>query len=122
MSYCRFSHNDHQCDVYAYEDVNGGITVHVAGKRYVFKSPLPAPALPADSVAWFERHELVSEMLKQATMVSIDLPYAGKTRDGMSYEDAAAFLQELRQLGYRVPQYAIDELLKDAAEEAGDAP
>lgn len=30
MSYCRFSSEDYQCDVYAYADVAGGYTIHVA--------------------------------------------------------------------------------------------
>ncbi len=33
MSYCRWSSDDGQCDVYVYEDVAGGWTTHVASRR-----------------------------------------------------------------------------------------
>jgi hypothetical protein len=40
MSYCRWSSNDFQCDVYVYEDVAGGWTTHVACNRVVYSEPL----------------------------------------------------------------------------------
>lgn len=62
MSYCRFSSDDYQCDVYVYQDGNGGWTTHVAGSRYLFKEPLPAPAMfsSADNFKIeLERHQTV---------------------------------------------------------------
>jgi hypothetical protein len=35
MSYCRWSSDGHNCDVYVYEDVSGGYTCHVAGLRII---------------------------------------------------------------------------------------
>ena len=43
MSYCRFSSDDWQCDVYVYADVAGGWTTHVAAVRFVFDKELPPP-------------------------------------------------------------------------------
>lgn len=40
MSYCRFSSNNWMSDVYTYEDVSGGWTTHVAGRRRPF-GPVP---------------------------------------------------------------------------------
>lgn len=40
MSYCRFSSMNWRCDVYVYEDVGGGWTTHVAGRRKVVP-PIP---------------------------------------------------------------------------------
>lgn len=39
MSYCRWSSDHFECDVYVYESVSGGWTTHVAGRRR--KTPLP---------------------------------------------------------------------------------
>lgn len=39
MSYCRWSSDHFECDVYVYEDVSGGWTTHVAGRRQ--RNPLP---------------------------------------------------------------------------------
>lgn len=33
MSYCRWSSDNYQCDIYAYRHVCGGYQVHVAGRR-----------------------------------------------------------------------------------------
>lgn len=32
MSYCRWSSDDFECDLYCYADVRGGYTTHVAGR------------------------------------------------------------------------------------------
>ena len=37
MSYCRWSSDDFQCDVYVYESVAGGFVTHVAANRVVFR-------------------------------------------------------------------------------------
>lgn len=40
MSYCRWSSMNWMCDVYVYEDVSGGWTTHVAGRRRAIP-PIP---------------------------------------------------------------------------------
>lgn len=45
MSYCRWSSNDFQCDLYCYEDINGGWTTHIAGSKLIPREPLP-PEIP----------------------------------------------------------------------------
>lgn len=39
MSYCRWSSDHFECDAYVYEDVSGGWTTHVAGRRRKTKLP-----------------------------------------------------------------------------------
>ena len=40
MSYCRFSSNGYQCDLYAFEDKDAGLyTIHVAESRYMEQGP-----------------------------------------------------------------------------------
>ena len=65
MSYCRWSTDNFKCDLYCYEDVNGGFTTHVASNR-------PSPPYPyegsydeffklcldkKDTSGWSEKHE-----------------------------------------------------------------
>ena len=117
MSYCRFSSDDFQCDVYVYADVSGGYTVHVAGRRTVFKEPLP-PHIEwsADNLApWLERHAKVSDMCDTAEHADIDLPQAGEGFYSLPLDEAIAKLIELKGIGFNVPQYAIDAL-KDETE------
>lgn len=39
MSYCRWSSDFGECDVYVYEDVAGGWTIHVAGRKLKHRVP-----------------------------------------------------------------------------------
>jgi hypothetical protein len=118
MSYCRWSSDDFQCDVYVYEDCAGGFTTHVAGRRHVFKEPLP-PVVPMDEKLkdeYFERYEKVNKMLDEANLVDIELPYAGESFNDDTAGECADRLEELRDIGYIVPQYAIDALREEALE------
>ena len=82
---------------------------HVASRRHVFKEPLPPPSGP-DTIQWFARHQLIMEMVARADLVDIGLPLDGETFTDASPGEAADRLIELREAGYNVPQYAIDEL------------
>lgn len=109
MSYCRFSSDDHQCDVYVFESVNG-FEVHVAAMRVVFKEPLP-PQVPMEDVeAFVARIHHVSKMLEQATWTPIRLSHDGASFTFDDPRDCADFLLQLKAEGYLVPQYAINAL------------
>lgn len=115
MSYCRWSSDDFQCDVYVYEDCSGGWTTHVASRRHVFKEPIP-PEVPFDKehqAAWFDRHRKIMKMCDSAEMHGIGLKFDGKTFNHETPSDCAGWLKELREAGYNVPQYAIDALLEE---------
>ena len=121
MSYCRWSSDDFQCDVYVYADVRGGWTTHVANRRVAYAEPLPPPvrAVPGDrdSVdAWLERHRLVTAMRDAAELVPIGLPHDGDNFTDDTPGECADRLESLRALGYNVPQYAIDTLREEAEE------
>ena len=115
MSYCRWSNDDYQCDVYCYADVSYGYVVHVARNRPVFNEPLPPPE--TDTRKWFERHQTVSEMMRRATHRKIGLEYDGETFATGTAVEMAETLEMLRGKGYMVPQYAIDALREEAKEE-----
>ena len=112
MSYCRWSTDDFMCDVYVYEDVGGGWTTHVAGRRLVYKAPLPPhiTRTAENAERYFERKQIVAKMRDEAELVPIGLPHDGESFNDPTAADCAKRLRELRDLGYNVPQHAIDAL------------
>ena len=121
MSYCRFSSDDYQCDVYCYEDSSGGFTTHVAGNRPLLDGTLPPVAPFSDTAAWIERHEKVMRWVKTADRTKIGLPFDGEGFNDPTASGCADRLEWLRGLGYNVPQYAIDALREEAAEDSSHA-
>lgn len=112
MSYCRWSCDDFQCDLYVYESCHGGFLTHVAKARVVFAEPLPAP-VPLDAEhcqEWAARNRKLMEIMERSERVAIDLPHAGDCFCDETASACADRLESLRALGYRVPQYAIDNL------------
>ncbi len=119
MSYCRFSSDDYQCDVYVYESVYRGYVINVARSRIVFKKELPSPVSMKDTMLWLDRHNKIMDMVHAATREPI-----GLSNDGVNYceetaEDCAIKLLDLKEEGYRVPQYAIDYLIEEQDEADG---
>ena len=123
MSYCRFSNNDYQCDVYCYASVSGGYVTHVAGNRPVLDGTLPPPVPfeKENADAWMARHEAVMAWVEKAERKPIGLPYDGESFDDPAASDAADRLQMLKDAGYNVPQYAIDALREEAGEQGANA-
>jgi hypothetical protein len=129
MSYCRWSSNDFQCDVYVYESRDGFWT-HVAARRPVFDGPLPPPAdLPrgfteAQFEAWIGRRRAVDAMVDRATLVDIGGPHDGTDFCDRLPGECADRLVMLRDAGYWVPQSAIDALRaeQDEINDAVEAP
>lgn len=112
MSYCRWSSDDFQCDVYCYEHVHGGWVTHVAGRRRVFTEPLPPPAPEGDVRAWIERCMKVTKM--ESEHVDIGLPYDGETFSTDTPGEMADVLERLGSVGYNVPGYAIESLKEES--------
>jgi len=122
MSYCRFSTDDYQCDVYCYESVGDFFAIHVAGSRYVYDEPLP-PRIPFDQEhlkEWIERDRVVMSMVSRARLEPIGLPHDGESFDEPTAAVAAERLEYLRDLGYRVPQGAIDALRAEVSEDTSN--
>lgn len=119
MSYCRWSSDDFQCDVYAYESVHGGFMVHVASNRVVFSEPLPEIVpLEMERLSEFvARHQKVMAMVGAAERRKIGLPHDGADFCECSASACADRLECLRAMGYTVPQYAIDCLRNEATED-----
>ena len=130
MSYCRWSSDTYQCDVYVWADVAGTWRTEVAGRRpRLLVAPPPPVTLPVGGAntperqAWAEasteRMQAASALIaadrEGETWEWLDLP---EPDGGRSYEHAtpgecADNLERLRSLGLNVPQYAIDSLREE---------
>ena len=113
MSYCRWSTNDFQCDLYCYEDCSGGWTTHVAGLK---RSPDWVKAPDTKDVKTLE-------IWHQKSYVPIGKPYDGKSFNDPTLEDFKARLLSLREVGYIFPDRVldlVDEEITDAAKIADD--
>lgn len=124
MSYCRWSSDDWQCDVYVYEDVGGWWQTYVAGRKRRLREGVTFPPpihQAADPHAWVARHAAVMEMIHEKNEgVLWDWETLPETPDGDSFRDSspgecADRLEWLRAIGFNVPQYAIDELREEQA-------
>jgi hypothetical protein len=122
MSYCRWSSDDFQCDVYVYAHVNGGWTTHVANSRHKIENlppevPLPVGFSDDEWSKYVERERKVMELVKTAELVPLNLPHDGETFSDPTPGACADRLEMLRTAGYNVPQYAIDSLRNDNEEQ-----
>lgn len=130
MSYCRWSSDDFQCDVYVYADVYGGWTIHVASRRRDWVKacmtlPPPVPFSKENMTAWIERHHVMQKFLDDPRWdedtfegwVDVPAPHAGETYNLGSAGECADLLEEIRASGCNVPQYAIDELREEQGNE-----
>lgn len=121
MSYCRFSSDDFQSDLYVYANVSGDWTIHVAGNRVEWLVDLPEPVdlTPGNGMAWAARHRKVLEWLDEEhegtkyQRVPIDLPHDGETFSEKDPGSAAVRVTQLMALGYRCPDHVVPTLLKE---------
>ena len=114
MSYCRFSDDDYQCDVYVYES-DTGIVIHVAGIRYIFdRSVLPeyVDLRTGDIEKYMQRYEMLMGLIENAARVKIGYEHDVKSFGCKDEIEAAKTLEMLRECGYNVPQYAINDLVE----------
>lgn len=118
MSYCRWSTDSFQCDIYCYESCSGGWDIHVAARRHVKddKWPAPVPFTPENKDEWVAWWMALSEWVKTAELRDIGLPCDGESYNEPTARDAANRLIKLRDAGYNVPADAIEALLEEAAE------
>ena len=115
MSYCRWSSDDYQCDIYAYESEDGFV-VHVATNRRTPDEPFPEPVSyhEAGFEAWMDRERRVVEMMKASPSKLLNLPHDGESSSFDTAVECAIELERLKGCGYNVPQYAIDALREEA--------
>ena len=124
MSYCRWSSDDYQCDVYVWEHMDGDVVVNVASCRHDLDSSphqaeRPAPVdIKKDGVEEYVlRHAEFMKFLETCTVKPIGLAHDGESRTFEDKNEAADYLQALKLLGYNVPGQVIDTLREEAADE-----
>lgn len=120
MSYCRWSSDNFSCDVYVYEDCGGGWTTHVAGNKAIGeipKVPILIHPLTDDAIQEYLAAEATqSAFLETCERAPIGLPHDGESFNDGSPSECAMRLERLRDMGYNVPQYAIDALREEQQE------
>lgn len=123
MSYCRWSSDDFMCDLYCYADVSGGWTTHVAARRRARKPEVASPyTLEAmmlaqrDPEAWSALYTAYHRELAAIHADPIGLPHDGESFNDATLEDFRARVVMLRDAGYNVPAYVIDEIDAEIAD------
>ena len=108
MSFCRWSDMNWSCDLYCYYEAAGGITTHVATKRVIGEVP-PVPSqtkTPVDK--YLKYYEKQMAFLKTAEHEDIGLLEDGNTYNDPDLETLKERLVELREMGYKFPDYMLE--------------
>ena len=119
MSYCRWSSEDCSCELYCYADVNGGYTTHVAANRAVGKIPKTDIAdLMGNKIEKYAA-DLKKQMdfLTNCERKPIGLAYDGETFNDPDLKSFHARLVMLRDAGYEFPDYVIQNVVEEIADE-----
>jgi len=117
MSYCRWSSDNYQCDLYMYEDCSGGWTLHMAGRRFVDPVP-PVPNFGSvPDAEWLAAHRVQSQFIADAAIGLINLPHAGETLSCSSLGEVRDTLIMLRELGYCFPDYVLESIENEIIED-----
>lgn len=120
MSYCRWSTDDFQCDLYCYESTCGGFTTHVASSKIMFTEPLPPEVdLLEDVDGYMQRHNKVMELVKTSPKEPIGLPYDGQSFNDPDLQSFLARLEQLKAAGYRFPDSVIEAVKAEIAHNGG---
>jgi hypothetical protein len=135
MSYCRWSSDGHKCDVYVYEHYADGYVCHVAARKIVNLDEAPeCPSFfiyPTDEKGRLSDESLNDYMVKhrawmkwlqdEAIHEDIGLEFDGETFSCDTATDMGNQLKMLQNMGYRVPDYAIEALWEEGKENGEQA-
>lgn len=118
MSYCRWSSDDYNCDLYCYEDVRGGFTTHVANTRIVgdvpkLAWPKSSPATEEEIAEFLKSNKIQREFFDDCKREKITLPYAGETFNDSDLESFRDRLLMLREVGYRFSDGVLEAIEED---------
>ncbi len=126
MSYCRFSTDCFRCDVYAYADVAGGWTIHVAArKRDIpadWRDPLEQMMDGLDREDEKDMEARIAEYrgryaaMEELPWFTLSAPSAGMTFHEGSLEAFRERMVLLRAEGLRFPDDVFDEIDAEIAE------
>lgn len=122
MSYCRWSSDNWKCDLYCYE--GHAFITHVAGRRRVGHIPddrwedFVLGRITAEEYA--KLHSEQMEAVAACGFEDITLPHAGETFEDGDLESFKERLLYLRGLGYHFPDYVLETIDNELAEETAE--
>lgn len=126
MSYCRWSSDNWQCDLYCYEDCSGGWTTHVASRRRVGDIPDDRMQdfleMKITAEEYIENHKAQMEAVGNSELVCIGLPHDGETFNDATLEQFKARLLLLRSIGYRFPDYVLERVEEEITQSVRPEP
>lgn len=117
MSYCRFSSDNWQCDLYCYGNEFGYFT-HVAAYRVVGDIPTVNTSLLCEGKTseFLKEHKKQSEYIDIAKREPLKLEHAGQSFRDPDLNSFLNRLLNLRELGYRIPNNAIEQVIDELKE------
>lgn len=117
MSYCRWSSDNFECDLYCYQSDSGWIT-HVASHRHAGDIPKVDWQLLQDGKGdeFNAANKKQESFLESAELIPIGLPHDGETFCDDTLNDFLATVTMLKDAGYQIPE----DLIGDVKEEMGD--
>lgn len=111
MSYCRWSSDDFQCDLYCYAAVGGGYVTYVASMRHVIEEKLPPPIkFENDPQGWVYRNAIVMRIVENSELVPIGLPCDGERYEDKTLKEFRDRIAGLIAMGYRVPSKVLETI------------
>lgn len=117
MSYCRWSSDNWNCDLYCYEDCHGGWTTHVAGQKKHHPDGKPCPEYVIDKGPEVFRDTYMAQQawLDECVHKPIGLPHDGESFNDPDLESFKARLLYLRGVGYSFPDYVLEAVDEEIA-------
>lgn len=120
MAYCRWSSDNWKSDVYVYEGVDNKWHCHVAGSRRLNLDTLPPDPLLSisgnDNAQFLDAYNNHRTILQSLPFEEIKLPHAGSLHSFRKPQYCALFLEDLKELGYHIPDGVIEELMEEQTE------
>lgn len=116
VSYCRFSTDGFQCDLYVYESAEGYM-IHTAQNRIVGEVPRMPSIFDVTAEEWTRQHRKQMEFIRTAKREKIEGEFANNTFIERDLEDAIARLEMLRAAGFRFPDDVLTALREELEDE-----
>lgn len=123
MSYCRWSCDQWQSDVYVFHHDLGHYQIHVAGRKRVPHPDHPMPEVTANILSdfdeWCKQHGEQMAWLDPDNegalwhWEALDSPHSGESYECATPLETVEVLENMRLAGLHVPQHAIDSLMEE---------
>lgn len=113
MSYCRWSSNNWDCDLYCYQGADNIYITHVATNRIVGDVPKVPILLTIPTDKWVELHRKQMDFLETAKRKNIGLPYDGETFEDKDLQSFLNTVEHLKETGYHVPDFVMETIKEE---------